>query len=982
MIDSLFRRLAVLVCVLAARADAQTTTTVFAGFEPQPVGQATLTVPPAFDRLIVDGLEASGGVTFVLDAEAGTIVFGDGVRGARPSSGSSTVRGEYRSGAGESPAVVASAGQPDPVLTFDFAPVGTNAVKGTFRVAGTVVVDELFPIVVAVRVEQWPDEKEIGIEDGEVVTSVRWNVPILVVLPDQRVISCDEITVTSQLGGALAGEQIGTMIWEGSGLDRVEILGARFREADVWTQIEGDLLLSRGLLGHELTHVVQQGPGGSASTFPLDPSGGGTTARGTYGREVAALFASPPEIGTRFDFDAWVTLQDGSRARVPSHIAEWVDTNDGEPGMSLRGGFVELGASTYTVQVFDDGVLVDTATGLAAEVVRVKEFAMQHNQTAFDFVHQRASAQMDLGRDVEITLLTPSPRTVRGDRVHIVPEQLQVVPESVEGVAVGLRRVANVTLKRGVIDAPLPPATAFGLTHTATGDALLTLENGALVARNTAWGPLAPGPLVGGVRTRFAGLEGLRWRSANLLDPTRLPNAWRRSLLLDLIDADGEPASAGLDVEASNGHFAIGVDFLALGSPDAELRVWSGDQPVHEGILTQQGRVLVDTDWNEVEVLEDADGIVTFTLRWDLPQDLTVDGEEVSGDRVSARLRHRDRAVTVEDFGTVAAEDPGVAIGRASVKPADAWTSAVGEVSFGDPTADPLLVEHLDPFVPTGIEVDSQDDPRGNAYVLLEVADPSLRNALQGLEEIRLVVQDDDEDGNARVASPGMIVLERANHRWSTSVDFAAAGYTGFRVEADGVGTVTTSSSPTGVAFWSANWPTTHFVQGVGDELIVRLVFDDPATVAFPQGGTVTTDAITIVLVGGSGFGSGDVRLLAQGLRWTELPRSQVAVDVPRDDFGPGTRAAVVLRPPWPNPFNPRTSIRLTVSSASETSVRVLDARGRHVRTVHEGPLTAGEHVFAWTGLDDDGRRVGSGVYFVHAAAGAIRATRKMVLVQ
>jgi hypothetical protein len=84
----------------------------------------------------------------------------------------------------------------------------------------------------------------------------------------------------------------------------------------------------------------------------------------------------------------------------------------------------------------------------------------------------------------------------------------------------------------------------------------------------------------------------------------------------------------------------------------------------------------------------------------------------------------------------------------------------------------------------------------------------------------------------------------------------------------------------------------------------------------------------------------------------------------------------------WPNPFNPRTSIRFTVADAGPASLTIIDVNGALVIKLHDGPLPAGEHERVWDGLDARGVEVGSGVYFVHLAAAGARGNLKLVLIR
>ncbi len=63
-------------------------------------------------------------------------------------------------------------------------------------------------------------------------------------------------------------------------------------------------------------------------------------------------------------------------------------------------------------------------------------------------------------------------------------------------------------------------------------------------------------------------------------------------------------------------------------------------------------------------------------------------------------------------------------------------------------------------------------------------------------------------------------------------------------------------------------------------------------------------------------------------------------------------------------------------------SVTVYNARGRAVRDLHGGELTAGDHVLSWDGRDDGGRAAASGVYFVRARAGERSAVVRVLMVR
>ncbi len=84
-----------------------------------------------------------------------------------------------------------------------------------------------------------------------------------------------------------------------------------------------------------------------------------------------------------------------------------------------------------------------------------------------------------------------------------------------------------------------------------------------------------------------------------------------------------------------------------------------------------------------------------------------------------------------------------------------------------------------------------------------------------------------------------------------------------------------------------------------------------------------------------------------------------------------------------PNPFNPKTTLRFELPSAGAVDLVVYDAQGRQVRGLLSGErYPAGPSSVVWNGRDDQGRSVGSGVYFYRLTAGEERLAGKVVLLK
>jgi hypothetical protein len=66
---------------------------------------------------------------------------------------------------------------------------------------------------------------------------------------------------------------------------------------------------------------------------------------------------------------------------------------------------------------------------------------------------------------------------------------------------------------------------------------------------------------------------------------------------------------------------------------------------------------------------------------------------------------------------------------------------------------------------------------------------------------------------------------------------------------------------------------------------------------------------------------------------------------------------------PFPNPFNPSTTIRFSLPSALHAKLTVYDALGRSVAVLVDRMMTAGVHEAVWNGRADSGASAGSGLY-------------------
>jgi hypothetical protein len=79
----------------------------------------------------------------------------------------------------------------------------------------------------------------------------------------------------------------------------------------------------------------------------------------------------------------------------------------------------------------------------------------------------------------------------------------------------------------------------------------------------------------------------------------------------------------------------------------------------------------------------------------------------------------------------------------------------------------------------------------------------------------------------------------------------------------------------------------------------------------------------------------------------------------------------------FPNPFNPATTIRYSISKTSNVSLKVFDMLGREVQTLVHTMQAPGLYTVL---LNAQG--LGSGVYFYRLSAGTFTDTKKLLLIK
>jgi hypothetical protein len=89
-----------------------------------------------------------------------------------------------------------------------------------------------------------------------------------------------------------------------------------------------------------------------------------------------------------------------------------------------------------------------------------------------------------------------------------------------------------------------------------------------------------------------------------------------------------------------------------------------------------------------------------------------------------------------------------------------------------------------------------------------------------------------------------------------------------------------------------------------------------------------------------------------------------------------------VLAQNYPNPFNGGTAFNYDLPRSTRVRLVVYNVAGETIATLVDKEEQPGSYTVAWDGLDREGRRVASGVYFYRLQTGYASMVRKLVLVR
>ncbi len=96
------------------------------------------------------------------------------------------------------------------------------------------------------------------------------------------------------------------------------------------------------------------------------------------------------------------------------------------------------------------------------------------------------------------------------------------------------------------------------------------------------------------------------------------------------------------------------------------------------------------------------------------------------------------------------------------------------------------------------------------------------------------------------------------------------------------------------------------------------------------------------------------------------------------------THVGIMTLQPYPNPFRDRVEIQYTLpSNTTQVQFKIFDAAGRLVKNLSlPTAYSLVPTVIFWDGQDLNGKKLASGIYFIHMEIGNQRAVKKVILVE
>ena len=159
-------------------------------------------------------------------------------------------------------------------------------------------------------------------------------------------------------------------------------------------------------------------------------------------------------------------------------------------------------------------------------------------------------------------------------------------------------------------------------------------------------------------------------------------------------------------------------------------------------------------------------------------------------------------------------------------------------------------------------------------------------------------------------------------------------------------------------------------VSGTSNDVAGELVDASGTVVAFNNGTSSNPFTLTAPGPGNYTVNAGH----AGPLRWDSASVSITLTDIEENTPNP---KEYKLYDNYPNPFNPSTTLKYSLSETSFTSIKIYDGIGNEVAVVVNEMKSAGTHQATFTA-----QGLSSGVYYYTLQSGSFNETKKMILMK
>jgi hypothetical protein len=175
-------------------------------------------------------------------------------------------------------------------------------------------------------------------------------------------------------------------------------------------------------------------------------------------------------------------------------------------------------------------------------------------------------------------------------------------------------------------------------------------------------------------------------------------------------------------------------------------------------------------------------------------------------------------------------------------------------------------------------------------------------------------------------------------------------------------------------------------LRGIRQAEMVRLEWDgvDPLAADLRMERSAVGNSTELDLGRATGLGTGHWVFEDDGAPLDEVDyvlRDHNGQELARANL-PAAATSLRLAQASPNPFNPRTRLSFELADAGHVKLAIYDTRGRHIATLVDGLRTAGLHDVVFNGIDDQGRELSSGVYYLRLESSGLVRKQSMVLVR